>query len=419
MNINRRLLLKSSAALLPLPFFNSLASNKNITKKKSPKRIVFLATGWGVTQENWFPDLNDKGPWTKLPKAFIPLQEYKKDFSLVRNCYHKHSKNPHQGSTFWLTGADKHGIPGKTFHNTISVDQLIASQTGKYTRFKSIQISSGASTNNLAWNENGKPLSCVRSPGELYQKLFESSSLPVAELKQQLNYQKSLLDIFGSQTKSISRGLNNADKEKLGEYLQSIRDIETSIAKEERWLSVPKKRPSNMPSRPADKLDGPTELKSTLDLILAAMQVDSSRIFTYTLPINSLLRHFGTSISEHNMSHYTQSVERREISEKRDAEYIKALHYFIKRMKSIVEEDGSTLFDNTVVVLGSNIKTNHKLRDCTTLITGGGAGIRLGEHIVAKDKTPLCNVWLTLIQGMGFSASTFGDSTGPLKELKG
>lgn len=418
MKTNRRTLIKNGAALLPIPFLKSYASDKKTSNDIPAKRIIFLATGWGVTAENWFPELSEHGPWESLPKALKPLEEFKNDFSLIRNCFHKHSKGAHEGSTFWLTGADKHAKAGRKFHNTVSVDQIIASEFGSETRFKSLQISSGASTNRLSWNVDGKPLSSLRSPMELYQKLFESSSQSYSELKAQLNHQKSLLDIFRTQTQRISQNLNKADNEKLNEYLQSIRDIEISISKEESWLTIPKKRPANMPAKPKETLDGPTQLKSTLDLMVAAMLVDACRVFTYALPITSMLRYFGTSISDHNMSHYHQSQERREISEKRDAEYIKALHYLITKLKSTKEADGSSLFDNTVVILGSNIKSGHSLKDCTTLVTGGAAGIRLGEHLVTKEKTPLCNVWLTLIQGMGVKANSFGDSTGVLEGIK-
>jgi hypothetical protein len=86
----------------------------------------------------------------------------------------------------------------------------------------------------------------------------------------------------------------------------------------------------------------------------------------------------------------------------------------LKATKSL---DGSSLFDHTTVVFGSNIRSIHYLDNCPTLIAGGGAGIRLGQHIVQPKNTPLCNVWLTLLKGSGIEAERFGDSTGVVREL--
>jgi hypothetical protein len=95
------------------------------------------------------------------------------------------------------------------------------------------------------------------------------------------------------------------------------------------------------------------------------------------------------------------------------------LAYLIERLKATKEPDGSSLFDHASVVFGGNVRTSHYQDNCPTILTGGGAGIKLGQHVVMSDpKTPLCNVWLTLLRGAGVKAEKFGDSTGTLKELE-
>jgi len=84
----------------------------------------------------------------------------------------------------------------------------------------------------------------------------------------------------------------------------------------------------------------------------------------------------------------------------------------------VKEADGSSLLDHTTVVYGSNIRTIHYLDNCPTLVAGGGSGIKLGEHVVMPDKTPLSNLWLTLLQGSGVKVDKHGDSTGPLDGLR-
>ena len=90
----------------------------------------------------------------------------------------------------------------------------------------------------------------------------------------------------------------------------------------------------------------------------------------------------------------------------------------IDKLKATKEADGSSLFDHTAVAFGSNISSIHYLTNCPTVITGGGANLKLGQHLVVEEDTPLCNVWLTMLQGMGINADQHGDSTGVVKELQ-
>lgn len=95
------------------------------------------------------------------------------------------------------------------------------------------------------------------------------------------------------------------------------------------------------------------------------------------------------------------------------------LAHLIERLKQTRDADGSSMFDHVSVALGTNIRTIHYLDNCPTLLTGGGAGIKLGQHLVMPDpKTPLCNVWLTLLNGVGVKAKSFGDSTGVVDQLR-
>ena len=109
------------------------------------------------------------------------------------------------------------------------------------------------------------------------------------------------------------------------------------------------------------------------------------------------------------MSHY-QPGERMDASKKRDATQSELL-------AAVKESDGTSLLDNTTLVYGSNIRSIHYLDNCPTLVAGGGSGIRLGEHVVVPDKTPLADLWLTLLKGAGVKAESHGDSTGVVKEL--
>jgi hypothetical protein len=116
------------------------------------------------------------------------------------------------------------------------------------------------------------------------------------------------------------------------------------------------------------------------------------------------------------MSHYHPG-NRMEASQHRDRVQSEMFATLLDRLKATRETDGTSLFDHTTVVYGSNIRSVHYLDNCPTVIAGRGAGVALGQHIVLPKNTPLCNVWLTLLQGTGIRVGSHGDSTGIVQEL--
>ena len=226
-----------------------------------------------------------------------------------------------------------------------------------------------------------------------------------------------MLDTVLADAKSVNRKLNKTDNQKLDEYFESVREIEVRLAKEEKWLSVEKKLPADPVNEPGESLEGYEEIRVMYDLMVAAMQVDATRVFTYRMPVNSLIASLGATMTAHSMSHYSEG-ERRDVSQSRDTAHAKLLAEFIDKLKASKEPDGSSLFDNCSITLGTNLSSVHSLTNCPTLVTGGGAGIKHGRHLVMSDKkTPLCNLWLSLLQGSGIAADSFGDSTEVIREL--
>ena len=154
------------------------------------------------------------------------------------------------------------------------------------------------------------------------------------------------------------------------------------------------------------------------DLIVAALQTDSTRVMTYRMPGQALLSSMGFTPSAHNVSHYSPG-ERMQASQARDKAHADMLAGLIDKLKATKEADGSSLFDHVALAFGSNIRSINYLDNCTTVLTGGGQNLKLGQHLVLSKDTPLCNVWLTMLRGMGIDAERHGDSTGVVKELQG
>lgn len=424
----RRHFLQSSKALIALPFLESLGFTPFASAAASsvtpPKRMVFLGFGWGVTDETWFPDIKTPGSDYELPEGLQPLSRHKADISIVQGLWNKYSVEGHAGSTWWLTGANRYAQPGQSMHNSISVDQVAAAQFGQQTRFSSLELNDAKGRSNsghgeglsLAWDINGKPVAGLDGPLAAYHRLFSKDTVPIEEQRRRLAERRSVLDTVLENARSLKRGLGSADSEKLDEYFQGIRDIETRLSKDEKWMGVP--RPETDLPEPPSEVSGKQEIELMYSIMIAAMQTDSTRVLTYRQPVETLLPSIGIDVHPHDMSHYiTTKGEKLAASQKRDKVQSELLAELIDKLKATQESDGSRLFDHVSVAYGSNIRTGHELDNCPTILTGGGAGVKLGQNIVVPEHTPLCNAWLALLHGVGVNAERHGDSSGLLKQI--
>jgi len=400
--------------------FRRFASAASKAPATPPKRAVFLGMGFGVTKETWYPDATDTGADYKLTKGLAPLARHKSDFTIVQGCSNQYSNEAHWGSTFWLTGANRYSVPGQNMANSISADQVVARHLGQDTRFSSIQLNAASLQGHgpglsLAWDLRGKPVAGHDNPVQVFHKLFSDDDLPLEQRQAAIAENRSVLDVVLSDAKRVQRGLSKTDTDKLDEYFQGIRDIETRLNKDEDWLEVPKaKAPLEQPE---PGLKGKQEIEIMYQLIVAAMQTDSTRALTYRLPNQTLLQSMDFLMSAHNVSHYSPG-DRMVASQAKDRVHSELLAGLIDKLKATKEADGSSLFDHVALAFGSNISSIHYLTNCPTVLTGGGANLKLGQHLVLPKDTPLCNVWLTILQGIGIQTNRHGNSTGVVKGLQ-
>jgi hypothetical protein len=423
---NRRHFVRAAGTIVALPALESIGfrpfASAVTTPTVRPKRAVFLGFGWGVTEESWLPDAKVTGPDYVLPPGLAPLARHKAGLTVVQGLSNKFANEAHWGSTFWLTGANRYAEPGQSFHNSISVDQVAAQRLGIETRFPSIPLSSSDGVANghgpglsLAWDARGKPLAGMENPLVAYHRLFSDETVPLARRQAMLAQKRSVLDAVLADARRVQRGLNPTDTDKLDEYFQSVRDIETRLAKDEQWLPIPKAKIAL--TEPRAGLAGRDEIELMYDLIAVALQTDTTRVVTYRQPVGTLLGSLGVKLAAHDMTHYTTG-ERLEASQRRDLAQSTLLAGLLDKLEAIKEPEGSALLEHTVVAYGSNIRTVHYLDNCPMIFAGGGAGLKLGRHVVLPPHTPLCNAWLTVLHGLGIEADRHGDSTGVLTELQ-
>ena len=219
----RRHFLRSSTALVALPVLESLGFRRFASAAAPaapPKRLVFLGFGWGITNETWYPDINQPGAGYTLPEGLAPLARHKADFSVVQGLWNKYSNEGHAGSTYWLTGANRFAEPGQNSHNSISADQVAAAQLGLKTRFASLQLNGSENAEasghgpglSMAWNVSGKPVAGEKGPLAAYHRLFAKDTTPFSEflwadfLRRRLS-RKTVQDNFA---KAMEKGLELA-----------------------------------------------------------------------------------------------------------------------------------------------------------------------------------------------------------------
>ena len=362
--ISRRTGLKAAGTAIALPALESFGPRRALAVAASPpKRLAFLGIGFGVTQETWFPDPKTSGPEYALTPGLEPLARHKSAMTIVQGASHRHSGDPHAGSTFWLTGANRYAQPGQSFSNTVSVDQVAAEHLGGDSRFQSLRLSGSEPQMDgvghgpglsLSWDAGGRPLAAFDTPLITFQRLFGAETDPVEVRQAAITRGESVLDAVMEEARSMQRQVGTADRKKLDEYFESVRDIETRLARQRAWLRVPKPEAPIQP--PPSPVEGIEEVRLMYDLIVAAFQTDSSRVVTFRQPIKHLLSSLGIAVGAHDMSHYNPG-ERTDASQKRDVVQSKLLAELIDKLQAVKEADGSSLLDHTVLCFGSNIST--------------------------------------------------------------
>lgn len=425
-SLTRRSFFRSGSAFLALPFLETFAKAAAATAAP-PKRLIFLGGGFGFTKETFYPDKAGRFSEIGLTEGLAPLERHQKEITMVSNLTNLGATDPHGGSVSYLTGANVAGTPGKRFFNSISCDQLAARQLGENTRFPSLILTSdepdggqnsghGAGLS-LAWDDAGNPLPGVKRPLDLYHSLFGGKNDSRMALDAMLAKKQSILDLVRIDAGSMKRTLSTSDQEKLDEYFTGIRQVENGLQRQAMWADVPK--PGAPFGEPVNVLPGETEIKLMYDLIIVALQTDTTRVVSYRQPVCSMLAGMSITLNAHSLSHYGFSEPRKNASRQRDKKCSELFAHFLDRLKEAKDSDGSPLFDQCIVSYGSNLRTGHELKGVPAILSGGGAkGIRHGRHVVLpKADTPLANYWLTLMQQAGMKIDRFSHSTGTVPEL--
>jgi len=311
----------------------------------------------------------------------------------------------------WLTSARRPGLAG--FKNTISLDQVIAGRIGNRTRYPYLALSTNGRS--MSWTTNGVEIPGETSPAKLFKSLFtQGTEKEVAAEKKNFQRGRSILDTVLGEAKSLGKELGERDRSKLDEYLTSVRDLELRLRESEGWIEKPKPQVGVEPPKDVeDKNDAIARQRLMNDMIVLALQNDSTRTITFQLAgMNAVPKIAGVRTDWHNLSHHGKDpakIDELKIIE--EAEFT-VFAEFLGKLKA-VEENGKSLLDHTAVLFGSNLgnASSHDWRNLPVVLAGGGfthQGYLAHEE---KENTPFANLFVPLAQRMGVEMEQFGSST--------
>jgi len=447
--LSRRTFLRGAGVSIALPLLDAMAPAKALAAEaaapgKPPVRMAALFFPNGVYEKNWVPEKDGRD--FALPSSLEPLAKLKDHCLVLSNLDKKlsHQGDGHYAKTAnFLTGLQVHKTVGKEISaGGISLDQLAAQKIGHLTPLPSIELGidpviSGIDSNvgytrlygsNISWRTATTPAAKEINPRLAYQRLFGAATRPAAAALQKRDDDRSLLDMALEDAANLRKKLGRDDQFKLDEYLDSIRAVETRIEffskpDPRTWKPAAVPTPGSVPLPASDKPDNHLEhVRLMLDLIVLAFQTDSTRISTFMFANCVSGRNFtglipGVSGGHHEFSHHEGKKEKVEPYSKINRWHVEQFAYMIEKMRS-VKEGAGTLLDNSMVLFGSSMSDGNR-HDPSNLpiLIGGKAGgtIDTGRHLRSAKNTPLCNLYLAMLERLGAKADRFGDSTAAMK----
>lgn len=427
-SLSRRTILRGLGVGLSLPLLDAMMPAVGKAAARARKeaarqpRFFGICNNLGLLPEKFFPEAGGRD-YTLSP-YLETLKDFRNDFTVFSGVWHPDVDGGHPADICFLTAAPHPGSGG--FRNTISLDQYIAERQGHLTRFPSLTLGVNVKQGqrSLSWTGGGVLIPCEEKASSIYKQLFlQGTEEEVQRQIQKLQLGESIMDAVADQTKKLSKTLGNRDREKLDQYLTGVRDFEQRLVASKEWENRPKPTaPSPMPLDPQDPKAYMEKVRLMYDITRIAFETDSTRCVTLMLDsVNSpAIDVEGAEITDgyHNLSHHGKKAEKIAQLEAIDQWHMRLLHELFGKLQSTKEQDG-TLFDQTMVLYGSNLgnANTHVTTNLPVLLAGGG--FRHGQHL-AFDRNrnyPLPNLFVSMLQRFGIETDRFATSTGTMRGL--
>lgn len=410
-NLNRRRFLKASGVSLGLPWLEALGKPAEAVP---PKRALFICNTLGFYSPAFFPV--KPGPNYKASEYLALLKEHRDDLTVFSGLSHPDQGGEHQCEMTWLSAARNPGSDG--FRNSISVDQFAARHLGYVTRFPSLSLSTDGPMSQ-SYTENGVMIPAFERPSEVFAKLFlQGKPHEVTRQKQMLNDGRSILDALSEKRSRLFLRASSSDQDRLDAYFEAVRQAERDLSAAGAWGDRPKPVvDASIPKDIVDKADLVGRIELLFQLVPLILQSDSSRIISIVIQNNHGIPLVnGVSAEHHNLSHHGRDPGKIQQLMKIEHAILGCFNGLLTRMKEH-RESGATLLDHTMTLLGSNLgnAAAHDPRNNPIILAGGG--LSHGGYIAHQrdDNTPLCNLFVRMLQEMHMETDSFSTSSGVLR----
>ena len=434
-SFSRRHFFQGLGACIALPAFSSLAHGAN---RAAPTRMAVIYVPNGIIPASFWP-AGEAANSFELSPTLAPLAKVHKQLQVISgltdlsaNAGPDGAGDHARASGTFLTGVRIKKTAGSDIRAGVSIDQVVANQIGHLTRFSSLELTCDAVRKsgdcdsgyacayeyNLAWRSHNQPLSPEHNPRFVFERLFGSGSPRerVGNLKRRQAEQKSILDFVLDDARSVSAKLDGRDKQKLDQYLTSVREIETRIDNSTR-LKV--KNPDiDAPAGIPDSYEEHVALM--FDMVALAFQTDSTRVATLLISREGSNRSFadiGIASGHHDLTHHKNSAEIIDKVKLIDRWYMQRYARFLEKLQSTEDVDGKSLLDHSMILYGSgNADGNrHTHEDLPIVLAGGGSGALKTGRYLKTPGVPITNLFLSMADAMGAKGvESHGDSTGRL-----
>ena len=412
-SLNRRTLLKSGGVAITLPWLEAMGASGWAAERKTgsePRRIVLINLGLGLYSPAFYPQQAGK----EFPaSAYLKiLDDFRDDYTVISGLSHPGVVGGHATESRIFNGTPSIRKMG------VSLDQYAAKFLGEFTRFDTLPLSMRNAS--FSWSADGSPVPAESSMSTVFNRLFaDEGASGKAAARRAVDRSRSILDLINGQARRLSPRISSTDRAKMDEFSTSVREVERRLAKSELWLDTPKPSvDAEPPVDPASRAEFITRMKNIFDIAYLSLKTDSTRIITFDIFEQNSVNIEGVNNAYHGLSHHGKDSSNISQLKLIETEIIEQIQNFLSRLKQTQEND-TTLLDRTTVLLTSNLgnASNHSNRSLPVLLAGGR--FKHGQHLVfdPPDTTPLCNVFVSMLQQLGIETDSFGTSTGTLPGL--
>ena len=449
-HLPRRTFLRGMGATVALPFLDAMVPARHLWRRASADggitRLIAIENShgsaggndWGATQYLWSPAQMGRD-FDLSPSVLSQLEGYRDYLTIVSHTDCRQAEafevseiggdHPRSSSVF-LTQSHPRKTQSSDLYVGTSLDQLYAQRFGQSTPIPSMQMSiepvDGAGgclygysctyQDTVSWASATEPLPAIRDPRAAFDQLFGVGGTAMDRAVRRRT-QRSILDVIVSDLARLKRELNPADQVRMDKYLENVREIERRIQGIEAQNSSGEQR--EIPDAPVGVPDSfDDHVRLMYDLQVLAFQMDMTRVISFKLSRDLTSRTYpasGTGTAFHSASHHGGKNEAILDFNRINQYHVSTLTHLLDNLKE--SEEGDThLLDKTLIIYGSPMGDSnlHNHKRCPLILLGGANGrLEGGVHLKAPDRTPMANVWLSLLHKLGMDdVESFGDSTG-------